>query len=60
MRQKRDLMCEKCIAAMEPAVKSHDLFKAPSGVCPVCWYRYGRYIPVCRPAAEIKGGKKRC
>ena len=52
------MFCAKCIAAAEPPVKIHDLFSCPPGVCPCCWYRYGKYIPICTTGSELKPKKK--
>ena len=46
-------MCNNCIAGMEEDVKPHKLFKCPDGVCPVCWSRYGTFIPVCVTASNL-------
>lgn len=45
--------CSKCLAAQEKPVEQHELFACPTGVCPVCWYRYGKYIPVCTTAGAL-------
>lgn len=44
-------LCKKCLEHSEPPVDPH--IAIPQGVCPVCFIRYGRYIPICRKGSEL-------
>ena len=43
--------CRNCLKKNEPPVKAH--IEVPAGICPVCFIRYGKYIPVCRKGSEL-------
>ncbi len=56
-------LCKRCRLNNEPPVTKQHASDPPDGACPVCWSRYGRYVPVCRPAASLiapkdEGAKK--
>ena len=58
------LLCRRCQDAGISSNAVNDLMRrnyqvhCPPACCPVCWYRYGRYIPVCRPLSALERGKK--
>ena len=54
------LPCRRCQEsgvtsdAVNEIMRKNYLTRCPPACCPVCFYRYGRYIPVCRPLSALK------
>lgn len=43
---KTKLICPFCRDKEPPPRIGWNAYKVPAGCCPVCWYRYGRCIPM--------------
>ena len=45
-------LCRKCRLNNEPPANMQFAAPPPEDACPVCWVRYGRYVPVCKTLSE--------